>query len=128
MNPIFHEMIRAASKPATRQALRYRAEAIPRLALPTVGGYLSALTVFILSTIAGIAGWVWIWGTIAVNTTVIFAMFPVVHEAVHYLISSKRWVKVLVGRLAWVVRHAAQRLPGVSIHPHRAPQIRKRRR
>jgi fatty acid desaturase len=77
-------------------------EPIPKLALPTIGLYLSALTVFILSTTAGIAGWVWIWGTIPVNTAVIFAMFSATHEAVHRLISSKRWVNALVGRLAFV--------------------------
>jgi fatty acid desaturase len=102
VNPIFREMDRAASNPARRQALRNPGEPIPKLALPTIGVYLCALTVFVLSTTAGIAGWVWIWGTIAVNTVVIFAMFTVVHEAVHYLISSKRWVNELVGRLAFV--------------------------
>jgi fatty acid desaturase len=100
VNRIFHEMDRVASNPVRRQAFRYPAAPIPRLALPTIGVYFSALTVFILSTIAGIAGWVWIWGTIAINTAVIVAMFSVVHEAVHYLISSKRWVNALVGRLA----------------------------
>jgi fatty acid desaturase len=102
VDSIFDEMDRAASHPARRQALRNAGEPIPKLALPTIAVYLTALTVFILSTTAGIAGWVWIWVMIAVNAAVIFAMFTVVHEAVHYLISSKRWVNALVGRLAWV--------------------------
>lgn len=100
--PICHEMDYAASNPARRQALRNPGEPIPRLALPTIGVYLSALTVFFLSTTVWIAGWVWTWITIAVNTTVIFAMFTVVHEAVHNLISSKGWLNAVVGRLAWV--------------------------
>ena len=95
-------MDRAASNPARRQVIRTPREPIPKLALPTIGVYFTALTVFMLSTTAGIAGWVWIWGTIAVNTAAIFAMFTVVHEAVHYLISSKRWVNELVGRLAFI--------------------------
>lgn len=99
---IFHEVDGAASQPPIRQALRNPDEPIPKLAVPTIGVYLTALTAFVLSTTAGIAGWVWIWVTIAVNAAVIFAMFTVVHEAVHYLISSNRWVNALVGRLAWV--------------------------
>jgi fatty acid desaturase len=97
-----HEMDRASSQPGKRQPLRNPDEPIPKLALPTIGVYLTALTVFILSTTAGIAGWVWSGVTIAVNAVVIFVMFSVVHEAMHYLISSKRWVNALVGRLAWV--------------------------
>lgn len=92
----------AASQLARRQALPNLGVPIPKLALPTIGVYLTALTVFVLSTTAGIAGWVWIGVTIAVNAAVIFAMFTVVHEAVHCLISSERWVNSLVGRLAWV--------------------------
>lgn len=99
---MFDEMDRSASQPARRQALRKPGEPIFKLALPTIGLYLTALTVFVLSTTAGIAGLVWIGITIAVNAAVIFAMFTVVHEAVHYLISSKRWVNALVGRLACV--------------------------
>lgn len=100
--PIFHETGRAASQPTMRQALRNPGETIPKLALPTIGIYLAALTVFVLSTTATVDGLVWTWVTITVNAGMIFVMFNVVHEAVHYLISSKRWVNALVGRLAWV--------------------------
>ncbi|MBV9088335.1 MAG: fatty acid desaturase [Mycobacteriaceae bacterium] len=99
---IFDETDRAASQPARPRALRNPGEPIPTLALPTVVIYLTALTVFILSTTAGLAGRVWIGITIAVNAAVIVAMFTVVHEAVHYLVSSKGWVNPLVGRLALV--------------------------
>lgn len=86
-----------------RYAFRNPGEPIPeQLALPTIGIYLAALTVFVLSTTAAIGGLVWTWVTILVNAGVIFVMFSVVHEAVHYLISSRRWVNALVGRLAWV--------------------------
>jgi fatty acid desaturase len=103
VNQIFHGIDRVTPNPARRQAPRKLCEPIPKqLALPTIGLYLTALTVFILSTTAGIAGWVWIGGTIAVNAAVIFAMFSVAHEAVHCLISPKRWVNALVGRLAYV--------------------------
>jgi ring-1,2-phenylacetyl-CoA epoxidase subunit PaaE len=96
------EIDRAATNPISRRVLCNASEPIPKLALPTIGLYLGALTVFILSTTAGIAGWVWIGATIAANTAVIFAMFSVTHEAVHCLISSRRWVNALVGRLAFV--------------------------
>lgn len=98
----FDEWDRGAPQPVRRQALGNRGEPTPKLALPTIGLYLTALTVFILSTTAGIVGLVWMGLTIAVNAFAIFAMFTVVHEAVHYLVSSKRWVNALVGRLAWV--------------------------
>jgi fatty acid desaturase len=75
---------------------------IARFALPTIGVYLCALTAFILSALAGAAGWIWIWDTVAINTAAIFVMFTVVHEAVHYLVGSARWVNALVGRLAFI--------------------------
>jgi fatty acid desaturase len=102
VNPISDELDRATSQLARRQPIWKPDEPTPKLALPTIGIYFTALTVFILSTTAGIGGWVWIGGTIAVNSAVIFLMFTVVHEAVHYLISSKRWVNELVGRLAFI--------------------------
>ncbi|WP_218033324.1 fatty acid desaturase [Mycobacterium botniense] len=78
-------------------------DTVPVLALPTVGIYLAGLMVFVLSTGAALAGRAPIWVTIPVNAAVTYAMFTVVvHEAVHYSISTKPWVNALFGRLAWI--------------------------
>ena len=77
-------------------------EAVPKLALPTVGIFLAALTAFVVSTVGYVNGWMLFWVTIPVNATVTFVMFTVVHDASHYSISSTRWVNGLMGRLAWL--------------------------
>ncbi|MFV0496254.1 fatty acid desaturase [Mycobacterium sp.] len=92
----------AASQPAAPHALPDPGEAVPRLALPTVGIFLAALTAFTASTIGYIEGWLPFWLTIPINATVTFVMFTVVHDASHYSISSARWVNGLLGRLAWL--------------------------
>ena len=88
--------------PAGHHALPDPGDPVPKLALPTVGIYLTALTVFVLSTIAAINHVVPVWVTIPVNAAVIFVMFTVVHDASHYSISSRRCVNGLFGRLAFV--------------------------
>lgn len=88
-----------ATSPA-RHALPDPGESVPKLALPTVGIFLGALTAFALSTVGYVNGWVPAWGTIPANAAVTFVMFTVVHDASHYSISSTRWVNGLFGRLA----------------------------
>lgn len=92
---------RAASGPAGEYGIPTSGR-VPTLAIPTLGICLTALIVFVISTLAAIGGGAQIWVTILVNAAVSFVMFSVVHEAVHNSISRKRWVNALVGRLAWV--------------------------
>lgn len=92
----------AVAEPAGRHALPDPGEGVPTLAVPTVLVYLTALTVFIASTVGYLGGWAPIWVTIPVNAAVTFVMFTVVHDASHYSISSIRWVNGLFGRLAFV--------------------------
>jgi ferredoxin-NADP reductase/fatty acid desaturase len=97
-----NDVLDLPAAPAARHALPDPGESVPRLALPTLGIYFGALTVFVISTIAYIRGLAPIWVTIPVNAAVTFWMFTVVHDASHYAISSKRWVNALFGRLAWI--------------------------
>ncbi|WP_204801552.1 fatty acid desaturase [Mycobacterium riyadhense] len=96
------EMHEAAPDASAHHALPDPGEAVPRIALPTVGIFLAALTAFVLSTTGYISGWAPVWVTIPVNAAVTFVMFTVVHDASHYSISSTRWVNGLLGRLAWL--------------------------
>jgi fatty acid desaturase len=96
------EIDQAAPESPPHHALPDPGESVPKLALPTVGIFLAALTAFVLSTIGYINGWVSPWvTTIPVNAAVTFAMFTVVHDACHYSLSSARWVNGVFGRLAW---------------------------
>ncbi len=92
----------AAPAPAANHALPDPGESVPRLALPTVGIFVAALTAFVVSTTGYLEGWASPWLTIGVNAAVTFVMFTVVHDASHYSISSTRWVNGLLGRLAWL--------------------------
>ena len=87
---------------SAHHALPDPGESVPKLALPTVGIFLGALTAFVVSTVGYINGWAPFWVTIPVNAAVTFVMFTVVHDASHYSISSTRWVNGLFGRLAWL--------------------------
>ncbi|MDT7588423.1 MAG: hypothetical protein QOE32_5973 [Pseudonocardiales bacterium] len=97
-------------------------EPVPRLALPTVGLFLGGLVVWLLSSWAALGlGWS-LWLTIPVNAVVSFTMFTVLHDAVHYSISRRRWVNALLGRLTvpFVVPYAAAPLFGfIHIEHHR---------
>ena len=94
--------VHADPAPTSRHALPDPGEPVPKLAFPTVAIYLGALTAFVVSTWAYLAGAAPAWVTIPINAVVTFVMFTVVHDAVHYSISSRRWVNGLVGRLAWI--------------------------
>lgn len=87
---------------AAQHALPDPGEAVPKLALPTIGIFLASLAAFVTCTVGYINGWSPWWVTIPVNAAVTFVMFTVVHDASHYSISSVRWVNGLMGRLAWL--------------------------
>ncbi len=93
----------AAPAPAANHALPDPGESVPRLALPTVGIFVAALTAFVVSTTGYLQGWASPWLTIGVNAAVTFVMFTVVHDAAHYSISTTRRVNELFGRLAWLL-------------------------
>ncbi|OSC38505.1 fatty acid desaturase [Mycobacterium decipiens] len=112
----------AVPESAAPHALPDPGESVPKLALPTVGIFLGALTAFVLSTIGYIGGWVPSWVTIPVNAAVTFVMFTVVHDASHYSISSTRWCNGLLGRLAWLFVGPVVAFPGfayIHIQHHR---------
>ena len=91
---------RAESQPAARTALPDPGEQVPKLAWPTVALFLAGAAAFVTSTVAYLGGAAPMWVPIVVNAVVTFTMFTVVHDAVHYAISSTRWVNGLFGRLA----------------------------
>ena len=97
-------------------------EPVPMLAKPTVALFLGGLLVWGLSTWAGLGlGWP-LWLVIPVNAAVSFTMFTVLHDAVHYSISRRRWVNELLGRLTvpFVVPYASAPLFGfIHIEHHR---------
>ena len=93
-NPITSE------EPAARHALPDPGAPVPRLALPTFGIFLGALTAFVVSTIGYVQGWLPAWVTIPVNAAVTFVMFTVLHDAIHAAVSTAKWVNGLFGRLA----------------------------
>lgn len=92
----------SAPESTAPHALPDPGESVPPLALPTVGLFCTALTVFVVSSLAAINGWASLWLTIPVNAAVTFAMFTVVHDASHYAISTARWINRAFGRLAWL--------------------------
>lgn len=97
-------------------------EPVPTLAKPTVALFLGGLVVWVLSSWAALGlGWS-LWLTIPVNAAVSFTMFTVLHDAVHYSISRRRWVNALLGRLTvpFVVPYASAPLFGfIHIEHHR---------
>lgn len=76
---------------------------VPGLALPTVALLVVGWTAFLGSTVGYIQGWMPAAATIAINAVVTFVMFTVTHDAIHYAISSTRWVNGVVGRMAWLL-------------------------
>ncbi|MGB3485963.1 MAG: fatty acid desaturase [Mycobacterium sp.] len=82
-----------------RRGLPDPGESVPKLAWPTLAVLVGALLVFGISSLAAIGGHAPIWVTILANAAAIFAMFTVIHDAVHHAVSTTRWVNGLVGRL-----------------------------
>src|SRR5882672_482214 len=110
----------AATVPTT--GLPDPGEPVPTLAKPTLGLFLGGLVVWVLSSWAALGlGWS-LCLTIPVNAVVSFTMFIVLHDAVHYSISRRRWVNELLGRLTvpFVVPYASAPLFGfIHIEHHR---------
>ncbi|CAJ1579572.1 fatty acid desaturase [[Mycobacterium] wendilense] len=92
----------APASPA-RQALPDPGAPVPKLALPTVAILVIGWTTFVASTVGYVQGWLPAWATIAMNAVVTFVMFTVSHDAIHYAVSSTRWINRLVGRAAFVL-------------------------
>jgi phenylacetate-CoA oxygenase/reductase PaaK subunit len=83
-----------------RGALPDPGERVPALALPTLAIFVGSLVAWGLATWAVLAGAVAPWLTVPVHAAAGFVMFTVLHDAVHYSVSSTRWVNGLAGRLA----------------------------
>ena len=95
---------------------------MPRLAIPTLGLFVGCLAAFAVTVWAAVGHGLSAWVYIPVNTAVSFVMFTVLHDAVHYAISRRRWVNALLGRLAilFFVPYASAPLFGfVHIEHHR---------
>ncbi|MGK2854291.1 MAG: fatty acid desaturase [Microbacteriaceae bacterium] len=86
-----------------RHALPDPGAPVPKLALPTVAILVMGWTAFAASIVGYIQGWLPAGVTIAINAVVTFVMFTVSHDAIHYAISSTRWVNGCVGRLAFLL-------------------------
>ncbi|GAA5165563.1 fatty acid desaturase [Pseudonocardia eucalypti] len=113
----------AAARAVTpRTALPDPVEPVPALAGPTVGLFAGSLVVWGLATWALLGLGVSPWLTIPVHAAVSFMMFTVLHDAVHYSISRRRWVNAVLGRLTvpFVVPYASAPLFGfIHIEHHR---------
>jgi ring-1,2-phenylacetyl-CoA epoxidase subunit PaaE len=97
-------------------------EPVPMLAKPTLGLFVGSLVVFVATVWGAVAHGLPAWVYIPVNTAVSFVMFTVLHDAVHYSISQRRWVNALLGRLSihFVVPYASAPLFGfIHIEHHR---------
>lgn len=88
---------------AGRHALPDPGAPVPKLALPTVALLVVAWAAFMASTVGYLRGWVPAGVTIPVNAAVTFVMFTVSHDAIHYAVSSTRWINRFVGRAAFVL-------------------------
>jgi ferredoxin-NADP reductase/fatty acid desaturase len=77
---------------------------MPAVALPTLGVFLGALTLWVGATwlvLADLSSW-WLLLTIPVQATVTFLMFTVLHETAHLAGGRVRWVNEVLGRLSMV--------------------------
>jgi ring-1,2-phenylacetyl-CoA epoxidase subunit PaaE len=75
-------------------------EPIPKVALPTLALFTSALAVYVGSTFAGLNG---LWPvpiSVLINGVAAFLMFTVAHECSHASASSNKAINVWLGRLA----------------------------
>ncbi len=109
-------------RPAPSAGLPDPGEPVPGLALPTVGLFVGSLVVWVLTAWAVLGLGVSLWLTIPVQAAVSFVMFTVLHDAVHYSISRRRWVNAVLGRLSipFVVGYASAPLFGfIHIEHHR---------
>ncbi|HZZ45699.1 MAG TPA: fatty acid desaturase [Pseudonocardia sp.] len=115
-------MTSTVAHPVPTGAVPDPGEPVPGLAKPTVGLFLGSLAVFVLTVWAAVALGLSAWVYIPVNTAVCFCMFTVLHDAVHYSISRRRWVNALLSRLTvpFVAPYSAAPLFGfVHIEHHR---------
>lgn len=74
----------------------------PKIAVPTVLVWLCSVVVWAAATavvFSDASRW-WLAATIPVQAVVTFAMFTVLHESVHHIVSRLAWVNQLFGRLS----------------------------
>jgi fatty acid desaturase len=90
-----------SSKTVSRQRHPHPGESIPTVAWPTLAVAVGALIVFVVAAIAAIGRYAPLWITIPLNSTAVYWMFTVAHDALHGSVSSARWVNSVVGRFAW---------------------------
>jgi fatty acid desaturase len=106
---------------ADRSTVRLEAEIgrrhTPDFAWPTLALEIGLFALFAASTSAAVAGRIPLWAGAAINTVFIYALYTVVHEAVHANISSRskhlRWVDLVAGVMAcaplWLFFHHHRR-------------------
>ncbi|HEU4360989.1 MAG TPA: fatty acid desaturase [Mycobacterium sp.] len=92
----------AAPETPSKRQQPHPGEGIPRFAWPTFALAIGALIAFGLVADGVIGGHLPSWVAILISTAVTYVMYSVAHEALHYSVSSTRWVNAVVGRLAWV--------------------------
>lgn len=112
--PPLQALDQASSQPVAHQRHPHPGESIPDFAWPTFALGAVALAIFVVSTIAAISRHAPMWLTISVNTTVVYAMFMVAHDALHRSLSSVSWVNSVVGRVAWLFVAPTFSLPSFS--------------
>lgn len=93
------------SKTSTvREELKVGRANTPEFAWPTVILALVLLGGFVASVALAMLGYIPYWAAGALNTVVIYSIYTVMHEAVHYNISSRRhglrWVDTVLGHAA----------------------------
>lgn len=108
------------AKSTVREELQVGRANTPDFAWPTVTLALVLLVVFAASVASAMLGYMPYWAAALVNTAVIYSIYTVMHEAVHYNISSRRhglrWVDAVLGQasgfLLWqfVDHHRAQHM------------------
>lgn len=106
---------------ADRSTVRLEAEIgrrhTPDFAWPTLGLEAGLFAMFAAATWAAVTGRIPMWAGAAINTVFIYALYTVVHEAVHANISSRtkhrRWVDLVAGVIAcaplWLFFHHHKR-------------------
>jgi beta-carotene hydroxylase len=75
---------------------------LPKIAIPTVLLWFGSLVVWLAATavvLSDLSRW-WLPVTIAAHTAVTYAMFTVLHDAIHRAVGQRRWVSELFGRLS----------------------------
>jgi ring-1,2-phenylacetyl-CoA epoxidase subunit PaaE len=71
--------------------------------LPTVGLFILAWILFVISTFLGIQQVLPLGMSVLINSIAVYLAYSVVHEASHYLLSNKIWLNDFLGHLAMLL-------------------------